>query len=61
MNHPNRGFFSFADGFKVPDAINLVELAGKSKNDLEHVVNILLNQDSEESELLAERLFEMYA
>lgn len=61
MNHREWGEFTFAEGLKVPSLIGLAELACKSHNDLEHVINILLNEGSEEAEDMAERLFEINA
>jgi hypothetical protein len=61
MNHPEWGEFSFAEGLKVPSLIGLAQLACKSVNDLEHVINVLLNEGSEEAEVIAERLFDLNA
>ena len=61
MNHPKWGEFSFAGGLKVPSLISLARLACKSDNDLEHVINILLNEGSENAEVMAERLFDLNA
>lgn len=52
------GSFTWAEGFKFPDDISLEELAARSEDDLEHVINLLLNIDSDEAVDLAERLFD---
>ena len=53
--------FSFAHGHEWPKVYTLAELACKSDNDLEHVINRLLRDGSEAAEEIAELLFELYA
>jgi len=60
MDH-TYGWFSFADGFKIPEPKTLAELASKGGEHLLHVINLLLNSGSEEAEIMAEVLFDTYA
>lgn len=55
------GEFSFADGLKLHKLKTLTELAKKSSNDLEHVINLLLRTNNVEAETLAEHIFDLYA
>lgn len=60
-SYPQWGTYSFVDGWRIPEAKNLMELAAKGNDDLLHVINILLKQDSKEAEDLAEVLFDRYS
>ena len=57
----NWGTYSWVDGLKIADCKSLRDLARKGGSDLLHVINILLKNDSDEAEDLAEELFELYA
>ena len=58
---PQWGTYSFAEGWRVPAPISLLDLAAKGGDDLLHAINLLLNDGSKESERLAEDLFDRYA
>jgi len=61
MNKPKWGVYSFANGLQLPNEKTLEELACKSKDDLLHVITVLLNNGSEEAVGKAEELFDAHA
>jgi hypothetical protein len=61
MSEPKWGWYSFARGLELPSPKTLVELAAKGEDDLLHVVNVLLNNGSDEAVAYAEELFDTYA
>ncbi len=59
--YPRWGTYHFLTGWQIPDPKSLRELASLGGNDLEHVINRLLRDGSEEAELMAEELFDRYS
>jgi len=57
----NWGSYTWVNGLTITECKSLKELARRSELDLLHVVNVLLNDGSEEAEELAEELFELHA